>query len=186
MHSVEPKLRIRMQNAWDRNLASRRLSNALPSGSDALIAVAKHAPPQALQPMPENVHRPEVPRQRVVSIEALQNAPQPSPDLWQRLVHPAAQRQLILLQLGHHPLIRRLPPDHEPALRTGATVVDKSEESERLRFLIPTLAPVLGREPAELQQPRLLRMEFQPKLRQPLPELLEEQFRIGAVLSGAC
>src|ERR1700683_5256830 len=111
--------------------------------------------------MPEGAQGPEISGHRVVSIEALQNAPQPGSNLRYRLVHPAAQRQLNLPQLGHHPLTRRLPPDHETAPRIGSTLMDKSEECERLRFLLPTLAPVHGRKTAELQQPRLLRMEFQ-------------------------
>jgi hypothetical protein len=65
-----------MQNAWDR----------------------KYTPPRALQPMPKDIHCPKVPGYHVVSIEALQNAPQPSSDLGHRRMHPAAQRLLNLLQ----------------------------------------------------------------------------------------
>ena len=131
-------------------------------------AITKRAPPQPPKPMPEGVHRPKISRYSVVLIEALRNAPQPGSDLFQRLVHPAAQRLLNLLQLCHHPLVRRLSPNHEPALRTGSTLVDESEECERLRFLLSPLAPIHGRIPAELQQARLLRMEFQSEFPQPI------------------
>src|SRR5712692_8328409 len=124
--------------------------------------------------MPEGIHRPKISRHRVVLIVTLRNAPQPCPSLVQRLVHPAAQRLLDLLQLCHHPLVRRLTPDHEQTSRTGSTLMDESEKCERLRFLLSPLAPVHGREPAELQQPRLLRMKLQTELRQPFPKLFEE------------
>jgi hypothetical protein len=129
-----------------------------------LAAAAKGSSPQPTEPMPEGVHGPKISRQSMVPIEAQQNAPQPSPGLRQRLMHPLAQPQLNLLQLRHHPLIRRLTPDHEPARRTRSTLVDKSKERERLRFLLATPVPVFGREPAELQQPRLLCVKFQAEL----------------------
>src|SRR5205085_9528256 len=124
MSSVKASVRVRMQNARCGQPAIEEWANALPTDIWPLTAVAKRAPPQALQSMPEGVHRPEISRHGVVLIEALGNAPQPCPDLVQRLVHPAAQRLLDLLQLCHHPLIRRLTPDHEQTPRTGSTLVD--------------------------------------------------------------
>src|SRR5207237_3960927 len=104
---------------------------------------------------------------------------QPCPNLVHRLVHPSAQRQLNLLQLRHHPLVRRLTPDDEQTPRTGSTLVDESKECERLRFLLSPLAPIHGREPAELQQPRLFWMKFQSELRQPFPKPFQEPPGIG-------
>jgi hypothetical protein len=119
--------------------------------------MAKRASPQAFQPIPKDANRPKISRNSVVLIEAPQNAPQPCSGLVQRLVHPAAQRLLNLLQLCHHPFFRRLTPDHKQAPWTGPALVNESKECERLRFLLSPLAPVHGRIPAELQQTRLLR-----------------------------
>jgi len=146
--------------------------------------MTKRASPQALQPFSESTHCPKVSRYSVVLIEAPRNAPQPGSDLIQGLMHPAAQRLLNLLQLGHHPLVCRLTPDHEQAPRTGPTLVGKSEERERLRLLFSSLAPVYGREPAELQQARLFWMKFQIKLRQPDLKISQEPLGIGFALKS--
>src|SRR6202163_229344 len=144
--------------------------------------MAKRALPHEFQPIPKDAHRPKISRYSVVLIEALQNAPQPCSGLVQRFVHPAAQRLLNLLQLRHHPLFRRLTPDHKQAPWTAPTLVNESEECERLCFLLSPLAPVHGRKPAELQQTRLLRMKFQIELRQPLPKLVQESLGISLIL----
>ena len=112
-----------MQNTRNRKPASEQWTDASPSDLRPLTATVKYGSPQPLQPMPEDVHRSKISGHSVVSIVTLQDAPQPCPDLLQRLVHPAAQRLLNLLQLGHHPLVRRLSPDREPALRTGSTLI---------------------------------------------------------------
>ena len=144
--------------------------------------MAKRASPQPFQPMPKGVHRPKISWYSVVLIETLQNAPQPCPDLVQRLVHPAAQRLLNLLQLRHHPLVRRPTPNRKQTPCTGSTLVDESKECERLWFLLSPLAPVPGRKPAELQQTRLLRMKFQIELRQSFPKLVQETLGIILIL----
>jgi hypothetical protein len=132
--------------------------------------------------MSKGTHGPKISRHSMVLIETLCNAPQPCPDLIERFVHPEAQRLLNLLQLCHHPLIRRLAPDHEQAPWTSPTLVGESKKRERLRFLLAPLAPVHGRKPAELQQPRLFRVKLQAELRQPFPKLFQEPLGIRFAL----
>jgi len=145
-----------MPHAGGRKPAIKQWAEATPTNIGPLTAMTKSPSPQLAEPMPKGVHRPKISRHSVVLIETLRNPPQPRPGLRQWLVHPLAQLQLNLLQLCHHPLVRRLPPDHEPTPRTGATLVDKSKKRERFRLLLASLASVHGRESAELQQPRLL------------------------------
>ena len=139
-----------MQNTWNRKPASKQWTDALPSDFRPLATMSKRSSPQSLHSIPEDIHRSKISGHCVVSIVTLQNAPQPGSDPAQRLVHPVAQRLLYLLQLCHHSLVRRLSPNHEPALRTGSTLMNESEECERLWFLLSPLAPVHGRKPAEL------------------------------------
>ena len=73
------------------------------------------------------------------------------------------------------------PQPTEP-MRTLATVVNKAEEGKRLRFLLSPLTPILGRKPAELQQPRLVRVKLQIKLRQSLLKFVQESLGIRLVL----
>jgi hypothetical protein len=60
--------------------------------------------------------------------------------------------------------------------------VNESKECEHFWFLLSPLAPVHGRIPAELQQPRLLRMKFQIELRQSFPKLVQEALGISLIL----
>src|SRR5580700_7044252 len=96
-------------------------------------------------------------------------------------MHPASQLLLQLLQFRPHPFARRLTPyDEAPLLES--TVMRESQKVEGLRFSLSTRAPVGLGETPELDQSRLLWMEFQPEFRQPLPKLTEEPLRVLAVL----
>jgi hypothetical protein len=138
-----------------RKPASRKVSEKRPSDTRPLTAAAKYRPPQAQQSMSKSAHRPKISGHRVIAIVSQQNAPQPGSYLGYRRMHPLAQHLLNLLQLRHHPLLRRLPPDHEPALGVPATLMHEPQKRERLRFPLAPAAPVPGRQPAELQHPRL-------------------------------
>ena len=77
----------------------------------------------------------------------------------------------------------RDPPDGEGiGLVASPTEVGKAQEGESLRFPFPTLLPLSGRIAPELDQPGLLRVEFQAELCQPFLELFKEPHSIGSVL----
>ena len=113
MSNVEASIRVRVQYAWSRKPAIKERADAVPTDVRPLASLTKRVSPHAPQPMPKGLHRSEISRHSVVLIETLRNAPQPCPDLVQRLVHPGPQLLFDLLQLRHHPLVRRLSPDHE-------------------------------------------------------------------------
>jgi hypothetical protein len=58
------------------------------------------------------------------------------------------------------------------------------KQRERLRFAFPSSFPVLFGKPPELDQTRLVWMEFQPKLPQSLPEVLQEALRVCPMLES--
>ena len=58
------------------------------------------------------------------------------------------------------------------------------KKRERLRFSLATLLPIHLREPTKLDQSRLLRMEFQRKVRQPFPKLFQEPLGVFALLKA--
>ena len=55
---------------------------------------------------------------------------------------------------------------------------------ETLRFFFPSLPPIVLGKPAELDQPRLVWMQFQPELGQPFLELRQEPFCLVPVLKS--
>ena len=96
---------------------------------------------------------------------------------------PTHQRLPHLAQLGPQPLGRRLPlHDEAPAPVLPTTDVGEAQERERLRLALPALLPVLGGEPPEFDQSRLLGVQSQAELLQATPEFSEEAFGIAAVL----
>jgi len=64
------------------------------------------------------------------------------------------------------------------------TVMREPKKRERLRFSLTTLLPIDRCEPTELDQSRLLRMEFLRKGRQPLPKLFQKPFGVFTLLKA--
>ena len=90
----------------------------------------------------------------------------------------------MAMQFRPHPLRRRVPPDHKMAFRVRATKVREPEERECFRFPLASLPPIRRRKASELDQPRLLRMNLQPELRQPLLKISQEPLSICPVLEA--
>src|SRR5712692_4792901 len=87
----------------------------------------------------------------------------------------ALQLRLDCLELGYQPLLRRFAPDDERSVLPALpTVMREAQKREGLRLFLSPPRSVLGGEPPELDQPCLLRMQFQAELRQTLPEFLQE------------
>src|SRR5213080_205438 len=89
---------------------------------------------------------------------------------------------LDLGQLRPQAFLDRDALDPEPSATGSRTDVREPEEMERLRFAQPSTFTIGGGTPPELDQPRLVRMQFQPELRQPLDQLGQEPPRILFVL----
>src|SRR5712691_84883 len=89
-----------------------------------------------------------------------------------------------LAQLGRHPLRDRLAPQREPSRSRLPADVREAEERERLG---PAEAPppaVLGGEPPELDQARLLGVELQVEPGETLHQVRVEPLGVGAVLKA--
>ena len=98
---------------------------------------------------------------------------------------PIPQLSPNSLELGNHPLLRSDPPDGKRlGLVALPTVVGKAKEVERLRLSLTPLRPVSGCITPELDEPGLIRVEFQTELCQPFLELFEELHGIGTLLEA--
>ena len=90
-------------------------------------------------------------------------------------MHPASKLSLDSFQLRSHSRFRCNAPDGEGSgLAPLPTVMGEAQEVERRRFSLSSQLSISGSITPELDQPGLLRMEFQSELRQPLPELFKE------------
>jgi len=99
-----------------------------------------------------------------------------------RAVHPRAELLLDLLQLGSHALAHRLAPHSKVPAPGLPANMREPQKVERLGLPFPPSFPVLFGEPPELDPARLVWMEFQPKLPQPFPEILQKTVCFRSVL----
>ena len=102
------------------------------------------------------------------------HACQPPPLIRDREIPAALELVMNLPELGPHPFRLGLTPDPEPPAPPGRADVREPEEGERL-WLAQTPRPTtFGRVTAELDQPRLVRVQFQPEPREPLTKSAKE------------
>src|ERR1035438_6449338 len=95
----------------------------------------------------------EIARDSMILVVAQGHPLQPLTHRRYRLVHPATQLCLYRMQLCHHPLLCRFPPDDEgPTAPALHTVMREAQEREGLGFSLPTLLPVSSGEPPELDR----------------------------------
>ena len=98
-------------------------------------------------------------------------------------MHPPPKLVLDHSNLGLHPFARCLAPELEALAVLGPpTDVGEAEKVERFRLAVAAPCSVGGRILAERDQARLRRVQFERKLRQPLPRIGEEAFGVGTVL----
>ncbi len=117
-----------------------------------------------------------VARHSEVSEMPAHNGLQTLADFRNRIVHTPPQADLHLLQLGPHTLANRLPKHHEPSLLRLPADVRKAEEVEGLWFTQTSTLSVLCRVASGLDQPRLLRVQFQLELLHSFCKFLPELF----------
>src|ERR1035438_10168313 len=77
-------------------------------------------------------------------------------------------------QLCPHLLLDRDPLELEPPVPGLRADVREPQEVERLRLPVAAPGSILGGVPPELDQPRLLRLQLQTELREPVAEIGEE------------
>src|SRR4051794_28599678 len=100
-----------------------------------------------------------------------------------RLVTPTRQFLLHLFQLGSEPLGRRLPLHDNPRPpERPPTDVSEAQEDEGLWLAVPAPPSVLGGEPPQFDQSRLLGVQGQAELLEPFPQFSEEPFGLATVL----
>ena len=123
---------------------------------------------------PEGPDGPDVAGHRVVGHVAAYHAAQPPPLLRDGLVPALLELVFDLFQLCPHPLRDRDPPDLETPRPGLPADVREAEEIGRFRLPGAPRRPAHGREPAELDQARLARVQLQAESREPVAEVPQE------------
>ena len=99
-----------------------------------------------------------------------------------RVVHTRAKLLLDLLQLRPHTFAGGLTLHGKVPLPVCPADVRETQKVERLGLAFPSSFPALFGIPPELDPARFVGMEFQPKLPQPFPEVLQKAACIRPML----
>ena len=158
--------------------------SASPCGLALLATTPECLPPKAQHSLPKDPEAIEISGHRVVVEVALHHRPEPFAGLWHGIMHALVKLLLDFLQLLPHPLADRRAPHREVPFPVLPADVREAKKVERLRFAFPSSFPVLFGKPPELDQTRLIWMEFQPKLPQSFPEILQETLRVCPMLES--
>ena len=102
------------------------------------------------------------------------HACQPPPLLRDGLMPASLELVVDLSQLRPHPLRDRDTPQPEAPVPGLPADVREAQKVERLRLAQTPRCRSLGGAPPELDQPRLVRVQLQPELREPLAKLGQE------------
>jgi hypothetical protein len=99
-------------------------------------------------------------------------------------VHASPQFLFQGPQLGLLPLAHRLSQNREVPLPGPSANVRETHEVERLRLAFATLAPILLRKAAKFDDPRLVGMQLQPKLRESLAQFRQKSLCFMTMLES--
>jgi GMP synthase-like glutamine amidotransferase len=99
------------------------------------------------------------------------------------VVHARFELGFHRLKLRLQPFAHRLTQHREPALPSLPAAMREAKEVESLRRTsIPAIHSITPRTAAELDQPRLLGVQFQPEVREPLAQLGKEPLCLDSML----
>ncbi len=167
-----------MRDAGGRQPSSGEAVHPVPADPRALAAAPQRLEPVSDRLVAEGPDRFAVAGHGVVGEVPSHHACQPAPLLRDGEM-PASQALVFDLgQLRPHPFRDRLTRQPEPPGAGLPADVREAEEVERLRLAQTPTSPVDGGEAPELDQPRLVRVQLQPELREPLAKLRQELLRV--------
>jgi hypothetical protein len=149
----------------------------------ALASTAQHSPPDLTKRTTEGSYRRTVHRDAVVTHMPENNRSQIATNQWNGLVHAGFKFGFHRLKLRLPPLAHRLAQHREAALPClPATVREAQEVEAPRRAPITAFLSVRARKATELDESRLLRMQFQPEVREPFAQLREEPLGLDSML----
>ena len=182
MSSVKANTRVRMQDTRFREPTLGQLPHSHPVQAMSLTATQQSLPPQQSHPKAEYVQTVEIARDRVVVEVALHDRFEPFAGLHNWIMRAVQELPLDFLKLGSHPLADRLALHHKVPIPLLSADVREAEKVERLGLAFSSSFPVALGKLSELNPARLVWVQFQPELSQPLPEVLQETVYFSPML----
>ncbi len=153
---------------WRKPLLSEGV-DPLPGDAVPLASTTERLAPGAQHAVVKHREQAAVAGHAVGTIMPPQHAPQPGALLWDGPVHAPPEGGLDLVQFLAQPLGDRLAPHRKLPVSRLTAHVRKAEKIEGLRFPLTTPLSSVGRKAPTLDQPRLLRVQFQIELLEAFP-----------------
>src|SRR5208337_851773 len=163
-----------MQHARHGQPADSQPVQTVPVESMALAALPQLRSPQTGQPSPKGEQAVEVSRYRVIVEVALHDRPKPLSRARNGLVPALPELLLKFLQLLPQSLADGLALHGKVPLPVLPADMREAQKVERFRLAFSASLPVQLGVPPELNPARFVGMQFQSKLPQPLPEVLQK------------
>ena len=143
--------------------------HAFPRHPTLLTAAAQNVPPHAKHPFLEHAEAIQIPGHCVVVEVALYNCTEPFAGVRRSVVLACAELLLDLLQLCPHTPADRNALYGKTSVPVFSADVREAQEIESLRLTFPSARSIFFGEPPELNQTRLIWVQFQSKHGQSFP-----------------
>src|SRR5665213_536119 len=174
---------VRVADASGRKPSGDHGPHPTPGQVITLTATAQHRPPHATDRQTEGTDCGAVHRDAVITHVTENNRAQILANLGDGVVHASFEFGFHRLQLRLPPFAHRLAQHREAALaRLPATVREAQEVKAPRRTPITAFLSVRPCKTAELDQSRLLGMQFRTEVREPLAQLPEEPLCLDSML----
>ena len=185
-HNAQTVFRIRMHDAQSRHPATGdTVVEPLPIAVTFVTATLYALPPISLQSSGKCSHGGTVTRYAMIVVIPLHHTTQPLSRFGHRTVHPPPQLFFELLQLRSHPLGLRFAAHNEASiLPRPRTKMREAQEVKRLWFAFAFSLSIHLRVAAKLDQPGLLRVEFQMEDRESLAQFIQTSPRFDFLLES--
>ena len=185
MSDEEPLFRPWMEDARIWQVAICDLFHSAPWQSMLLTSTSDGAEPTIDYVMPKRCDRRRTHWHRVIREPATQDLAEPYALSLYAIMASCSKMFLYLPQLRSHPFAHRCPSKHETAAASpGRAVMRESEKIERLRLPKASSLTACYCMPSELDEPRLIGMKTEPKLRKASREVREEPLRVLRMLEA--
>src|SRR5580700_9979587 len=185
MSDEEPLFRPWMEDARIWQVAICDLFHSAPWQSMLLTSSSDGAEPTIDYVMPKRCDRRRTHWHRVIREPATQDLAEPYALSLYAIMASCSKMFLYLPQLRSHPFAHRCPSKHETAAASpGRAVMRESEKIERLRLPKASSLTACYCMPSELDEPRLIGMKTEPKLRKASREVREEPLRVLRMLEA--
>src|SRR6266851_9974105 len=168
-HDRKQRRHRRVDDAGTRYPSLNQAMHPIPPHRAFLAASRQRVVPQPAHFIAKPADGPPVAGHAVVLAMAAYHGGQILAYLGDRVVPALPQLSVYFPEFGPHAVTRSVPMHHELPFPRSPTAVDEAQELESFRLSLPALLSVLSGIPSKFQQARLVRVQRQAKLPEPLP-----------------